>query len=53
MLENARNQVKNGSELLIKNKTKNREFKVKVALSGRQVEMILAGGLLNYTRKNS
>ncbi len=54
VLENAIDQVKNGGgELIVKNKTKNKDFKVNVALSGRQVEMILAGGLLNYTRKNS
>ncbi|HHV98246.1 MAG TPA: aconitate hydratase [Clostridiaceae bacterium] len=49
VLENAREQVKNGSELVLKNKTKNIDIKVKMSLSQRQVEIILAGGLLNYT----
>jgi aconitate hydratase len=53
VIENAREQIKNGKELIVKNRTKNKDFKVNVALSGRQVEIILAGGLLNYTRKNS
>lgn len=53
ILENAREQIKNGSELVILNKTKDRKFKVKVTLSERQVEIILAGGLLNYTRKQN
>jgi aconitate hydratase len=53
VLENAIKQVKAGTDLVIKNKTKNAEIQVKVALSDRQVEMILAGGLLNYTRKQS
>jgi len=53
LLDNAREQIKNGSELVIHNKTKNKDIKVKVTLSERQVEIILAGGLLNYTRKQS
>lgn len=53
VLENARDQVKAGSDLVIKNKTKGTEIKVKVALSERQVEMMLAGGLLNYTRQQN
>ncbi len=53
ILKNAREQIKNGSELIILNKTKKKEFEVKIALSGRQVEIILAGGLLNYTRKQN
>jgi aconitate hydratase len=39
--------------LVIRNITKGRDIPVKVSLSDRQVEMILAGGLLNYTRKQS
>lgn len=53
LLENAREQIKGSSELIIKNVTKNKEIKVKIALSDRQVEMILAGGLLNYTRQKN
>lgn len=53
VLENARDQVKGSSELIVRNITKNKDIRVKVSLSERQVEMMLAGGLLNYTRKNS
>jgi len=53
VLENAREQIRNGKELVIKNKTKNKDIKVIVSLSDRQVEIMLAGGLLNYTRKQN
>jgi aconitate hydratase len=53
VLGNAKEQVKNGSELVIRNKTKGKDIRVTMALSDRQVKMILAGGLLNYTRKQS
>jgi aconitate hydratase len=53
VLENAREQIKNGRELIIKNKTKNKDIKVIVSLSSRQVEIMLEGGLLNYTRKQN
>lgn len=53
VLEDAIEQVKNGSELVINNRTQNTDIKVKVVLSDRQKEMILAGGLLNYTRKQN
>jgi len=52
VVENARQQIITGNELIIKNITKDMAFKVKVLLSERQVNMILAGGLLNYTREN-
>jgi aconitate hydratase len=50
VLENVRDQIKTGSELIMTNKTKNAEIRVKTALSGRQADIMLAGGLLNYTR---
>jgi aconitate hydratase len=50
VIENARDQIKAGSVITIQNKTKNCEIKANVSLSDRQVEMMLAGGLLNYTR---
>lgn len=37
----------------VKNITKNFEFKVKFDLSQRQRDMLIAGGLLNYTKENS
>lgn len=53
MLENAVAQIRAGEVLTLRNATKNKEFQVKVALSDRQVDMILAGGLLNFTRNQS
>lgn len=50
VLENAKQQVKSGTEMMIKNITKNKDIKVNIAFSDRQIEMILAGGLLNYTK---
>ncbi len=52
-IENAIDQVKKADTIIVKNLTKNSEFKVKVSLSDRQVQMILAGGLLNYTKVNN
>jgi len=53
VIENARDQIKNGSSIVVKNVTKGKDIKVNVSLSERQVEMILAGGLLNYTRQQN
>ncbi|MCR4434658.1 MAG: aconitate hydratase [Clostridiales bacterium] len=52
ILSNAREQVRNGGEMTIRNNTKHKDIKVAVYLSSRQAEIILAGGLLNYTRQN-
>ncbi len=49
----AREQIKTGDCLTIRNITKNTDIKVNISVSGRQTEMLLAGGLLNYTRKQS
>lgn len=51
ILENARQQIMTGNELIIHNKTRNLNIKVFISLSKRQVEMVLAGGLLNKTRE--
>ncbi len=53
VLENAREQIKAGNELVLKNKTASTTIKVYTALSDRQVDIMLAGGLLNYTRNQS
>ncbi len=53
ILEDARGQIGKGGELIVRDRTKGKDIKVRVVLSGRQVEMILAGGLLNYTKRNS
>lgn len=53
LIENVKIQLKTGSELIVENKTKNTNIRVNVSLSERQVEIMLAGGLLNYTRKQN
>ena len=52
-LKNAREQIRSGNELVLTNITANKEIKVLSSLSGRQVDILLAGGLLNYTRNQS
>lgn len=51
VLENARDQIKSGGSIIIKNITQKTELVLIAQLSGRQAEMLLAGGLLNYTRQ--
>lgn len=52
-IDNAIEQVKNADTIVVKNLTKNTQFNAKVSLSDRQVQMVLAGGLLNYTKVNN
>ena len=44
-------QVKSGSDIIVKNETKGIEYKVTATLSDRQRDILIAGGLLNYTRQ--
>lgn len=53
VLENAREQIKAGNELTLRNRNTGSLIKVQTALSSRQVDIILAGGLLNYTKKQA
>ncbi len=50
LIEAAIEQVRAAGTVRVKNLTKQTEFNVKLSLSDRQVQMILAGGLLNYTK---
>jgi aconitate hydratase len=52
-IENAAKSVMECDELIVKNITKGEEYKVNIALSDRQREMMVCGGLLNYTRETS
>ena len=45
--------IMNGSELTVINKTTSKEIPVLCELSDRTRDIILAGGLLNYTKENS
>lgn len=49
-ITDAPTQIKNGAELIIQNLTKQTTFKVKHGLTTRQIAIVLAGGLLNYTK---
>ncbi|MDP4119085.1 MAG: aconitate hydratase [Bacillota bacterium] len=46
-------QVKAGQEIVLENVTKGIKIITETTLSKRQIGMILAGGLLNYTRENN
>lgn len=52
ILENIREVIEKGLDIKIKNKTKGAEIPVKCELSERGKNMILAGGLLNYTKNH-
>ncbi len=45
--------VKTADTFTVKNVTKNKEYKVHIALSSRQRDMMAAGGLINYTREQN
>ena len=55
-IDNAREQVKaavGGAQVEVKNVTKGTTFKCNLAISERQAGMLLAGGLLNFTREQA
>lgn len=53
IVENTDKQIKNSKTITIKNQTSKKSFSVRNLLSPRQKDIILAGGLLNYTKKQS
>ncbi len=52
-LPGIRDVISNGKTAVLKNNTTGEEYELDYQLSGRQVDIILAGGLLDYTRENS
>ncbi len=52
-IDNVRTQLMDGNRIIVKNVTKNIEIPTIINVSDRQKDMILAGGLLNYTRENN
>ncbi len=52
-ITNAISQVKAGGEIVIRNVTKGKDIVTETCLSDRQIDMMLAGGLLNYTRETN
>ena len=56
VIENAREQVEaaaSGKTVVITNKTQGYSFETELLISDRQKDMLLAGGLLNYTKENA
>ncbi|MEG1996740.1 MAG: aconitate hydratase, partial [Oscillospiraceae bacterium] len=51
-IDNLRNKIKNGEQIVVKNLTKGIEIPTICELSGRSKDILLDGGLLNYTRQN-
>ena len=52
-LSEIRTAIENGTAVILKNKTTGEAYEVIPQLSGRSKDIILAGGLLNYTRVSS
>lgn len=52
-LPDIRHIIKSGEEAVLKNLTTGEEYKLEYQLSERQVDILLAGSLLDYTRENS
>ena len=52
IFNNIRKCLEQGSEMTVKNKTKDVEYTVKHTLSDRQVEILLEGGIINYFKKH-
>ncbi len=52
-MNNLKAVIGSENELTVTNVTKGFDFKVKIDLSVRQREMLIAGGLLNYTRESN
>lgn len=50
LLEDLHRQIADGDTLVVQNKTKGYSFKVKLEASPRQIQVLLAGGLLAYTK---
>ncbi len=52
-LPDIRGAIANHGKVIVKNVTKGTEFEAEAVLTDRQRAMVLAGGLLNYTRENN
>ena len=52
-ITDVRNQLTAGSEIMVENVTKGIKIPTVIEVSEREKDMLLAGGLLNYTRENN
>jgi aconitate hydratase len=50
VIDSIRNSIKRGKALNVMNRTKDEIYKVEHAMSGRQIEMVLAGSLINLVK---
>ena len=53
VLPDVRGRLERRETLTLQNKTTGEEFTLQSAFSDRQIEMLLLGGLLDYTRQKS
>lgn len=53
VLPDVKNIIKNGGDVVVENATTGEKIMAKCELTGRTRDIILAGGLLNYTKENS
>lgn len=51
-VENLREQISNGNQVIIKNLSKDKEIVLQHDLTDRELKLVLAGGLLNYVRQS-
>lgn len=52
-LPDIREKIENSEEVVLKNITKDEEYKLVSNFSKRQKDILLAGGLLDYTRETN
>ena len=52
VLPDARKRIQNGEPLVLENKTTGESYVLNAGFSERQIAVLLAGGLLDYTREN-
>ena len=51
-LKNVKDSIVNNKDIILVNETKNEEYPMDSNFSERQKDMLLAGGLLNFTSGN-
>ncbi|MGB9780367.1 aconitate hydratase [Caldanaerobacter sp.] len=52
-IENAVEQVRSGGNIIVKNLTKGKSFEVKLEVSDRNREILIAGGMINYVKSKN
>jgi aconitate hydratase len=53
IMPDVRSGLTAGETLVLENKAKSKQYEVRHGLTPRQIEIILAGGMLNYTKKQA